>query len=96
MSDETADNLPSRDALPEPVKRILDTLTGQETVLILCNHELYGGDWALLRADLVDRLAGRPFVVKVGDRIREDLERVQRLEAIEKEYGITLSDYVKI
>lgn len=96
MADESPHNLPTRRDPPEPVKAVLDAMSDQDRVLILCNYGLYGGDWGLLRKDLLDRLTGRPYVLKVGERIREDLERVDRFEVIEKECGISLADYVTI
>jgi hypothetical protein len=84
----------ARDA--EGLKEILSRLTDQEKVLIVCTQELYGGQWDLILKDLTARLEGRPYVLKLGQRIREDIDRVQKLQAIEQQYAIKLSDYVKV
>ena len=80
----------------DELKNILDRLTEQEKVLIVCTRELYGGRWELILKDLTARLEGRPYVLKLGQRIRDDIERVQRLQAIEQQHAIKLSDYVKV
>jgi len=82
--------------MPESVKNILNTLTDQEKVLIVCTKELYDGSWDAITYDLVERLEGRPYIFKLGERIREDIERVQHLREVEDRSGIHLSDYVKI
>ena len=75
---------------------VLKTLSQQDKVLIICNYQLYDGDWDAIERDLRERLAGRPFVLKLGQRIKEDLKRVKRLRKIEKQYEIKLGDYVKV
>lgn len=80
----------------DEVAQIVSALTEQEKVLILCNYELYGGRWDLIMHDLVERLEGRPYIFKLGERIREDIERVKKLQTIEEENGIRLGDYVTI
>ena len=86
--------------VPGPVEaireRVLDSLADADRVLIVCVYELYGGSWSLLRQDLLDRLEGRPYVLKLGERIRADLDRANRLEALEKELGIRFCDYVTL
>jgi hypothetical protein len=80
----------------EDLKNVLGRLTDQEKVLIVCTQELYGGRWDLILQDLTARLEGRPYVLKLGQRIRDDIERVHRLQTIEQEYAIKLGDYVKV
>jgi len=95
MNQESADNA-GAPCVPPDVRAVLDTLSEQEKVLILCNEELYGGRWDLLTCDLVERLEGRPYIFKLGERIRDDIERVRKLRAIEEKWGIRLGDFVKI
>jgi len=95
MAGDTKKHSPRAD-VPDGLRRVLDTLTDKDKVLITCNCELYGGDWQLLRQDLRDRLEGRPYVLKLGERIREDLDRADRLEQAEKELGIRFCDYVTL
>lgn len=88
------DSTQARDA--GDLKNILERLTDPEKVLIVCTQELYGGRWDLILKDLTARLEGRPYVLKLGQRIREDIDRVQKLQAIEQHYAIKLGDYVKV
>ncbi len=78
------------------IEAILNSLTEQDKVLIVCNYQLYDGDWQALLNDLQARLEGRPYVLKLGERIKEDIQRVHRLMEIEKENNIKLGDFVKV
>ena len=62
--------------------------------MIRLRDELYEGSWKDLRTDLESRKAGRPYVFKLAGRIEEDLERIDRLEAYEKENRVNLSQYL--
>jgi len=78
------------------VADIIKGLTQQDQVLVVCNYELYDGRWDLMTHDLVQRLEGRPYILKLGERIKEDIERVKKLQQIENDFGIMLGDFVKI
>jgi hypothetical protein len=96
MMSNQPDEKSSEAFVKEALRHALDRLNEQEQVLIACNYELYDGRWDLILHDLVARLEGRPYVFTLGERIRDDIERVQKLQAIEEEYGIKLGDYIKI
>lgn len=70
-------------------------LAAEEKVLVIIRDELYGGNWDEMQADLKARLAGRPYVVKLASRIEDDIARINRLRAIEKERGVDLADYLE-
>ncbi len=80
----------------QKIQAILDKLTEQDKVLIICAYQLYEGNWDALLNDLLARLEGRPYVLKLGERIKEDIERVHKLVEIERKHKIKLGDYVKI
>jgi hypothetical protein len=82
--------------MADPTTQIVNALSEQEKVLVICNYELYDGRWDLITHDLLERLEGRPYIFKLGERIRDDIERVVKLRRIEEENGIKLGDYVKI
>ena len=69
-------------------------LTSEERMLVVLKRELYEGSWDEMAADLQARLAGKPYIFKLAHRIEDDLERIDRLRAIEQRYGVDLSDYV--
>ncbi len=78
------------------IQAILDSLSEQDRVLVVCAYQLYDGNWDALLNDLLARLEGRPYVLKLGDKIKEDIERLHRLREIERTYKIKLGDYIKI
>ena len=82
--------------MPDELKQLLATLNDQDKVLIACNYELYNGKWDLMKQDLLDRLQGKPYVLQLGERIQEDLERVNKLQGLEEKFQIKLCDYVKL
>jgi len=68
------------------------TLTPDEKDLVLLRDELYGGSWDDMLADLRNRLAGKPYIFKLVNRIHQDIDTIGRLRAMEKEKGVDLRD----
>jgi len=79
-----------------PVQWFVDALMNEERMLVILKRELYEGNWDEMVADLRARLAGRPFIFKLTNRIEDDLERIERLRAFETRNKIDLSEYVKM
>ena len=73
----------------------IDNLTEQERMLVVLKRELYEGRWDAMLSDLKNRLDGRPYVFKLVNRIREDIERIARLREFESRCDIDLADYVR-
>jgi hypothetical protein len=48
-----------------------------------------------MQQDLKDRLKGRPYIFKLVNRIEEDLDRIEKLQAYELKHGVNLSDLCK-
>jgi hypothetical protein len=46
--------------------------------------------------DLQNRLEGKPYIFKLANRIKDDVERIGILQEFEKAHGIDLSDYIKL
>lgn len=63
-------------------------------MLLTLRDELYGGQWDRMVKDLNDRLKGRPYIFKLVERIKDDLQRVEKLQDYEKKHGINLADFV--
>ncbi|MEK7467429.1 MAG: YggS family pyridoxal phosphate enzyme [Planctomycetota bacterium] len=57
----------------------LHGLPPEEQMLVKVRDELFGSSWERLIADLLDRIAGRPFETNLVERIRSDIERIERL-----------------
>ncbi len=79
----------------ETVRRFVEQLNPEEKMLIILKVELYEGNWASMLEDLRNRLAGRPHIFKLADRITEDIDRIEKLEGFEQSHQVDLSDYVK-
>lgn len=79
----------------ETVRRFVEQLSSEEKMLIILKVELYEGNWASMLEDLRNRLAGRPHIFKLADRITEDIDRIEKLESFEQSHQVDLSDYVK-
>jgi hypothetical protein len=65
-------------------------------MLILLKSQLYGGRWEPMLEDLQNRLEGKPYIFKLANRIKDDVERIRRMMEFEEEYQVDLSDYVKL
>jgi hypothetical protein len=79
-----------------PVGRFLASLQREDCILLVLRDQLYEGSWQEMRQDLIDRREGRPCVFKLARRIDQDIERIDRLKAFEREQGIDLADYVDL
>ena len=66
------------------------SLSREERQLILLRDELYDGSWEEMVEDLRDRLAGKPYIFKLMNRIEEDLVRIERLRRYEEDNGVDL------
>jgi hypothetical protein len=77
------------DAL-ERRRTFAEGLSKEERVLVLIRDELYEGSWEDLERDLQARREGKPAIFKLITRIDEDLSRIQRLRAFERDEGVNL------
>jgi len=68
------------------------TLTPDQRDLVLLRDELYGGSWEDMLVDLKNRLAGKPYIFKLVNRIQQDIEMMEKLRALEQELGIDLRE----
>jgi hypothetical protein len=78
------------------VERFLGRMTREERMLVVLKRELYEGSWDEMVEDLQARLEGRPYIFKLAHRIADDLDRIERLRAFERQAGVDLSDYVRM
>lgn len=92
MADPRAHKIAQED---DEVHRFVERLSDEEKMLVILKGELYEGNWESMLEDLQNRLAGRPYIFKLADRIAEDIERIERLQNFEKTKQIDLSRYVE-
>jgi hypothetical protein len=76
--------------LDDRQRAFLEGLTKEDRLLVAIRDELYEGSWEELLADLEARKTRKPFVVKLASRIEEDLTRVDKLRAFEREHAVDL------
>jgi hypothetical protein len=72
----------------------IDSLSEESRMLVVLKAQLYAGSWEPMLDDLRNRLDGKPYIFKLAGRIREDIERIERLMQFEAEHGIDLAQYV--
>jgi len=76
------------------VRSFVDSLDNEHRMLVILKAQLYGGSWASMVEDLQNRLEGKPYIFKLANRIRDDVERIERMKAFEEEHHVDLAKYV--
>jgi hypothetical protein len=79
----------------DPHEAYFRSLTPEEEQLVVLRDFLYEGDWSEMLQDLRDRQSGKPFIFKLQSRIEEDIKRIERLGAYERQHGVDLGRYVE-
>ena len=83
-------------AVNPQVDSFVQALDEPQRMLVVLKSQLYGGRWEPMLEDLQNRLEGKPYIFKLANRIKDDVERIHRLQAFEQAHGIDLADYVKL
>ncbi len=68
----------------------------EHKMLIVLKAQLYGGSWDPMLDDLKNRLAGKPYIFKLATRIKDDVERIERMRSFEQEHQVDLADFVDL
>jgi hypothetical protein len=76
------------------VKGYVAGLSNEHHMLIVLKGQLYDGQWEPMLDDLKNRLAGKPYIFKLVNRINDDIKRIEQMMEFEKKYNIDLVDYV--
>ncbi len=92
MADPQAQKAAQKD---DQVQKFAERLSAEEKMLVILKGELYEGNWSSMLDDLQNRLAGRPYIFKLADRIAEDIERIEKLRDFEKKHQVDLSRYIE-
>ncbi len=77
------------------VRAFVDALTEDERMLVVVRDGLYDGDWEAMLGDLRARLAGRPYIFKLVNRIQDDIAHIEKLAAFERAHALNLAEYVE-
>jgi hypothetical protein len=78
------------------VSAFVSGLSEEERMLIVLKAQLYDGRWDAMLDDLKNRLAGKPYIFKLVNRIRDDIGRIERLQTFEREHSVDLADFVEL
>lgn len=71
-------------------------LSDEHRMLVILKAQLYDGTWEPMLDDLENRLAGKPYIFKLINRIKDDIERIGQMQKFEKEHNVDLADYVEL
>ena len=71
-------------------------LREEHRMLVALKTHLYEGSWEPMLDDLRNRLAGKPYIFKLVNRIQDDIERIEEMRRFELEHGIDLAKYVDL
>ena len=83
-------------AVSKVVSDFVNSLSEEQRMLVILKAQLYGGTWEPMLDDLRNRLAGKPYIFKLANRIQDDIERIERMSEFETEHNIDLADYVDL
>ena len=78
------------------VKDFVDNLGEEHRMLVVLKAQLYGGKWEPMLDDLKNRLAGKPYIFKLANRIQDDIDRIEQMLEFEEEHNIDLADYIEL
>ncbi len=81
-------------AVSKVVSDFVNGLSDEQRMLVALKAQLYGGTWEPMLDDLRNRLAGKPYIFKLANRIQDDIERIEQMSEFEAEHNIDLADYV--
>ncbi|MHC4572683.1 MAG: hypothetical protein ACYS76_00890 [Planctomycetota bacterium] len=81
-------------AVSKAVTDFVNGLSEEHRMLVILKTQLYGGAWEPMLDDLQNRLAGKPYIFKLANRIKDDIERIEWMRQFEAEHDIDLADYV--
>ena len=71
-------------------------LSDEHRMLVILKAQLYDGTWEPMLDDLETRLVGKPYIFKLINRIKDDVERIGQMQKFEKENNVDLADYVEL
>jgi len=82
-------------AVSKAVSDFVDGLSDEHRMLVALKAQLYDGTWEPMLDDLRNRLAGKPYIFKLANRIQDDIRRIEEMQEFEAEHNIDLAEYVK-
>jgi hypothetical protein len=83
-------------AVSKTVSDFVNSLSDEHRMLVILKAQLYGGAWEPMLDDLRNRLAGKPYIFKLANRIKDDIERIEQMQTFETKHRIDLVDYIEM
>ena len=80
----------------KPVNDFVAGLSDEHRMLVSLKAQLYGGTWEPMLDDLQNRLEGKPYIFKLVNRIKDDIERIEQMRKFEEQHNIDLAEYVEL
>jgi len=71
-------------------------LSNEHRLLVSLKAQLYEGTWETMLDDLQNRMEGKPYIFKLVNRIKNDIERIEQMRKFEEEHNIDLAEYVEL
>ncbi len=86
----------SEAAASKVVSNYVNGLSDEHRMLVVLKAQLYDDMWEPMLDDLRNRLAGKPYIFKLVNRIQDDIRRIEEMQEFESENNIDLADYIKV
>lgn len=83
-------------SVSKAVEEYVKGLSNEHRMLVILKAQLYDGTWGPMLDDLQNRLDGKPYIFKLVNRIKDDIERIEQMQEFEKEHNVDLADYVEL
>ena len=80
--------------LRQEIREFVERLSDEQRMLVVLKKELYEDRWEPMLDDLQNRLAGKPYIFKLVNRIGEDIKRIEQMQDFEQTHGVDLVDFV--
>ena len=78
------------------VRSFVAGLSNEHRLLVSLKAQLYGGTWEPMLDDLQNRMEGKPYIFKLVNRIKNDIERIEQMRKFEEEHIVDLAEYVEL
>lgn len=96
MAEPLHENKKRSSSADSAVSDFVGRLSEEQRMLVILKSQLYDGRWDSMIDDLKNRLSGKPYIFKLANRIKDDIARIEQLQAFEREHRIDLADFVEL
>ena len=83
-------------SVSKEVSDFVARLSDEHRMLAILKAQLYGGTWEPMLDDLQNRLEGKPYIFKLANRIKDDIDRIEQMRKFEQEHNVDLSDFCEL